>query len=171
MKTYTAQAERDEGGWWAVTVPALPGVFTQARRLDRVEDLARDAIALWLEAPIRSFEVKLEARVPDLDEEIAETIRARQLAEELRDEANRRSRHLARQLAARDVTVRDIGQILGVSHQRAAQLVDNETPRSQARRPAPAKRRAPVEARKNSDRVASKKIAKRPASKKKRAPR
>ena len=48
MRNCTAVAERDESGTWVVTVPELPGVVTQAKRLDRVHDLAADAIALWL---------------------------------------------------------------------------------------------------------------------------
>lgn len=37
------------GAWWAITVPALDGVFSQAKRLDQVEDAAREAISLMLE--------------------------------------------------------------------------------------------------------------------------
>ena len=46
MKTYTVLVERDEAGWWAVRVLELPGVLTQARRLDQVEKFAREAIDL-----------------------------------------------------------------------------------------------------------------------------
>ncbi|NEG89801.1 type II toxin-antitoxin system HicB family antitoxin [Bifidobacterium aerophilum] len=31
------------GGWWAVEVPEIPGLFIQARRLDQVEEQVRDA--------------------------------------------------------------------------------------------------------------------------------
>ena len=124
MNAYTARAERDEGGWWVVTVPELDGVFTQSRRLDRVEDLARDAIALWLEVPSTSFNVEVEAAVPELDEQIAEVGYLRREAERLREEAGAGSRALARELSARGLTVRDIGQVLGISYQRAAQLLD-----------------------------------------------
>ena len=128
MNTYTARAERDEGGWWVVTVPELDGVFTQSRRLDRVEDLARDAIALWLEVPSTSFNVELKAAVPELDEQIAEVDSLRREAERLREQAAAGSRELARELSARGLTVRDIGQVLGVSYQRAAQLLDEPKP-------------------------------------------
>ena len=37
------------GAWWAITVPALDGVFSQSKRLDQVEDAAREAISLMLE--------------------------------------------------------------------------------------------------------------------------
>lgn len=49
-------AQRD-GSWWAITVPELDGVFSQARRLDRVEYMARDVISLMLEVPADSFDV------------------------------------------------------------------------------------------------------------------
>ena len=45
---YRVRAVRS-GGWWAITVPELPGVFSQARRLDQVETMAREAIALMLD--------------------------------------------------------------------------------------------------------------------------
>lgn len=37
------------GEWWAITVPSLRGVFSQARHLDEVPAAAREAIALMLE--------------------------------------------------------------------------------------------------------------------------
>lgn len=37
------------GEWWAITVPSLRGVFSQARHLDEVPAAAREAIALMLD--------------------------------------------------------------------------------------------------------------------------
>ena len=37
------------GEWWAITVPSLRGVFSQARHLDEVPVAAREAIALMLD--------------------------------------------------------------------------------------------------------------------------
>ncbi len=56
MNRYTAVAEH-AGAWWAITVAEMPGVFSQARRLDNVEHMARDAIALMLDVPPESFEI------------------------------------------------------------------------------------------------------------------
>ena len=36
------------GEWWAITVPSLRGVFSQARHLDEVPAAAREAIAMML---------------------------------------------------------------------------------------------------------------------------
>ncbi|MBI4728636.1 MAG: type II toxin-antitoxin system HicB family antitoxin, partial [Acidobacteria bacterium] len=45
--TYRVVAQRS-GSWWAIEVPDLPGAFTQARRLEQIERMGRDAIALML---------------------------------------------------------------------------------------------------------------------------
>ena len=55
---YTALVERS-GQSWAIRVAELPGVFSQARRLDRVEYMARDAISLLLEVPADSFDIEV----------------------------------------------------------------------------------------------------------------
>ncbi len=47
-RAYRVRAVRS-GSWWAITVPELPGVFSQARRLDQVEAMAREAIAMMLD--------------------------------------------------------------------------------------------------------------------------
>ena len=41
-KDVTARVTWSEG-WWAVSVEEIPGRFTQARRLDQVADMVRDA--------------------------------------------------------------------------------------------------------------------------------
>ncbi len=54
------------GDWWAITVPALRGVFSQAKRLDRVKATAREAIAMMLdvdESNVGSIEV--DVRPPE----------------------------------------------------------------------------------------------------------
>jgi len=122
---YTAVCER-EGGWWSISINELPGVFTQARRLDQVEELVRDAIALWLEVPATSFDIVLEPHLSgSLDEFVARTLEARQEAERWAGEAAQLTRAAADELAHKDLSLRDIGTILGVSHQRVKQLLDS----------------------------------------------
>lgn len=57
---YSVNAERS-GDWWAITVSELPGVFSQAKRRDQIEEMARDAIALFLDVPVDSFRVRVHA--------------------------------------------------------------------------------------------------------------
>jgi len=42
--TYTVAIERDEDGLYVVSVPALPGCFTQGRTFDEALTMAQDAI-------------------------------------------------------------------------------------------------------------------------------
>ena len=156
VKTYTVVAERDEAGWWAVRVLELPGVLTQARRLDQVEKFARKAIDLAVSvglAPKGKYTVQIDPRVPGFSDDLAAVRAVRVDAERLQAEAAERTRVIARRLAARGLTVRDIGAALGVSHQRAAQLVgkgSTPTSKSAAKKTAtrgklaPAKRRVPA---------------------------
>jgi predicted RNase H-like HicB family nuclease len=126
MKSYTVLAERDEAGWWAVRIAELPGVLTQARRLEQVEAFAREAIDLAISVGHASkdkYTVHIDARVPEFDDELATVRAVRADAERLQVEAAERTRVIARRLADKGLTVRDIGAALGVSHQRAAQLV------------------------------------------------
>src|SRR5207245_11401127 len=62
-KTYTARCQRS-GDWWAISVPELRGVHTQARRLEKAEAMVRDAIALFLDVPSESFDVRIEPLLP-----------------------------------------------------------------------------------------------------------
>lgn len=46
--TYTIQIERDEDGIYVVSVPALPGCFTQGRTFDEAIRMAQDAIIAFI---------------------------------------------------------------------------------------------------------------------------
>lgn len=76
---YNALCTR-EGNWWAIDVPGVPGVHTQAKRLDQAEAMARYAVALMLEVPPDSFDVEvtpvLDAAVDKALEEWAASVQA-----------------------------------------------------------------------------------------------
>ena len=55
MRVVAEVTRSDE--WWAVQVPELPGVFTQARRLEQVPEMVRDAVALMADVAVDSVEV------------------------------------------------------------------------------------------------------------------
>ena len=122
MKTYTAVCEPGER-WWAIRVPGVRGVYSQARRLDRVEYMARDAIALMLEVPEDSFRVVVK---PDLGSELDAAVdrarKARVRAERAQHEAAEASTVAITKLLALGLSMREAGQILGLSHQRVAQI-------------------------------------------------
>jgi predicted RNase H-like HicB family nuclease len=54
-ETYTVLTSRN-GGWWAIRVAELPAIFSQASRLAKVNEMARDAIALFLDVAPDSFD-------------------------------------------------------------------------------------------------------------------
>lgn len=113
------------GDWWAVSVPELRGVHTQARRPEKAEAVARDAIALFLDVPKDSFDVRIEPVLPrDLEKKVGRVPKVRGDAEVLRREAAAVSAEVAADLVHRaHFTVRDAGRVLGLSHQRVAQLL------------------------------------------------
>lgn len=123
MKRHTVRARRI-GGWWALDVEGLRGVHTQVRRIDQAEDVARDAIAGVLDVAHRSFEVVVVPEVPAPVRAIVDrATTARSHAAQAQDEAVQLTRDAARRLVDEGLTVRDAGALLGVSHQRIAQLV------------------------------------------------
>ena len=123
-KTYSAKAIRS-GDWWAITIPELKGVHSQARRLDQAEAMAREAISLFRDVPPDSFEVTVIPILPgpvQADADRARTVRSE--ADDLQREASTATARAARELVKESkLTVREAGQILGISHQRVAQLL------------------------------------------------
>jgi predicted RNase H-like HicB family nuclease len=130
-RKYTARCRRSDG-WWAIEVLELQGVFSQARRLDQIEAMARDAIALFLDVPDSSFDVSVE---PVLPQDIEADLKAANAARSLADDAGREAKEAVRNVTRRlhdelGLTVRDAGAILGVSHQRAQQLLQDRPKRT-----------------------------------------
>ncbi len=123
-KTYTARCQRS-GDWWAISVPEVRGVHTQARRLEKAEAMVRDAIALFLDVPSDSFDVRIEPVLPrDLQGKVGRARKVRGEAEVLQREAAIASAEVAADLVqTAHLTVRDAGRVLGLSHQRITQLL------------------------------------------------
>jgi len=123
-RTYTARCQRS-GDWWAISVPELRGVHTQARRLEKAEAMARDAIALFLDVASDSFDVRIEPVLPrDLQGKVGRARKVRDEAEVLQREAAIASAEVAADLVqTAHLTVRDAGRVLGLSHQRITQLL------------------------------------------------
>ena len=123
MKRFTVRARRS-GNWWALDAAGVRGVHTQVRRIDQAEEMARDAIAGVLDIAPDSFEVVVVPEVPNAVRAIVEeATTARSQAARAQDEAAHLTREAARRLVEEGLTVRDAGTLLGVSHQRIAQLV------------------------------------------------
>lgn len=123
VKAYRVDVDRD-GRYWRVRVPEAER-STQARHLREVELMARDLIAVMEDVPPDSFELDVHIKLPgDIHQELARSAELREQASSAQTEAARLSRDAARRLYDQGLPLRDIGQILGVSFQRAKQLVD-----------------------------------------------
>lgn len=122
MTYYTAIATRD-GKYWLVHIPDIDQ-YTQARTLAEVEPMARELIALTQGVPEDSIELEWRTDLPDAVQHHLEL--AAKYADEAswyQTEAANERRFAAREMRAAGMTVRDIGAALGVSHQRAQQLI------------------------------------------------
>ena len=130
-KTYTVRVVRS-GEWWAIEVPEISGVHSQTKRLDKVDFMVRDAIGLMLEIPTDSFDLLMKVELPaEWQERLERVKKMRQEADAMQKEAQQQVAVLVDDLSRRaHLTVRDTGQLLGVSHQRAAQLLHQKPKRS-----------------------------------------
>ena len=125
-RTFTATVSR-EGKWWMISVADVG--LTQARRLSKANDMATELVAVTLDIAIDEVNVDIifdgVGEVQGISSTL-ETIRSeRAEASALEQSASRGAAELAKRLAAEDVPIRDVGTILGVSHQRAHQLVSS----------------------------------------------
>ncbi len=123
LKVYQVDADRD-GRYWHIRVPEVAR-STQARTLREIEPMARDLIAVMEDVDPTSCAVEIHISLPeDVSQELEAAASLREKAAGAQAEAARRSRHAARRLHELGLPVRDIGKVLGISHQRAHQLVD-----------------------------------------------
>lgn len=124
--TLTARSTRStrSGGWWAVDVPEVQGLFAQARRLDLVPAAVLDAAALLTGRPESDFEVIVD---PALDEDDLTAVRdareRRAALSEAEQAASAASRAAVARLRAEGLTVRDVAAIMDLSPQRVSQLL------------------------------------------------
>ncbi len=124
MKQYTARVRRGER-MWLIEVPAIERT-TQSRLLRDAEGMARDLIAVMLDVPADSFTVGMEVDLPDaVAQHLAKAQELREAARQANASSAEESRAAARALSADGIPVRDIGVALGVSYQRAHQLVSS----------------------------------------------
>lgn len=123
---WTVTAERSPGGWWVLEVPEL-GAVSQTRRLDQAADEMREAIAHLARMREDEFDVEVSPIIdPVTRDAMASLSTARAEAEVARDNAARLARHIARSLRESGLSLRDIGTLMHISHQRARELLQTQ---------------------------------------------
>ena len=134
VNTYRVTARR-VGEWWALEVPDLSGVFSQAKRLDQADEAAREAIALMLDVEPEEVAVEID---PALPREAQDALAAWKVAQEEARKAADREREAMQHAAAvltKQLSQRDTGHFLGVSFQRVHQLLKSYSPAAHSRPP------------------------------------
>jgi hypothetical protein len=120
--TYVATAER-AGKSWHIEVPVIARV-TQGRWASEVEPMARDLIAQHLDVPTENVAVDIEWKLPgDTSEHVARSRMLRDEAAAANAESAAEARRAAHSLHEAGLGSTEIGTVLGVSRQRAHQLI------------------------------------------------
>lgn len=124
MRTYTIRYERDNTNWWVATVKEVRGCHTQGRTIEQARRRMREALSLFVD---NADEAELIDNVilPENAKSLIKQVRAtRKRAEEeaikLQTSTARAAKVLTKDIG---VSVRDAGELLGLSHQRVQQLL------------------------------------------------
>ena len=126
MTTYDIDIYRDEAGYWIADVPSVPGAHSFAKRIDQITSNIREAIAVALDIDDTDA-IEINPRVAlgsSLEKLLGEARHLRDVADQATQAASEASREAARALVEQgELSLRDAGALLGVSHQRVGQLV------------------------------------------------
>jgi hypothetical protein len=122
MTTVHVRAVRIRKGWTLIGVE-YPAV-SEVTRLDQAAENMREPLAYLSGQPEADLDIQIEPEVPDeYWSQRAEATRLSETANQARTSAAEHSRRAARVLADAGLPLRDIGAIMGISHQRAQQLL------------------------------------------------
>ena len=121
---YTIDLERDESGWWVATARDIPGCHTQGRSIRQSLSRVREALAVCVGEHVAAD--ALEPCVHLEDEARRAVSRYESACRRLeRDQIAARaatSEAVETLVGGLSLSVRDAGDVLGLSHQRVNQL-------------------------------------------------
>ena len=121
--TYRVDVVRS-GQWWAIEVPELPGVFSQVRRLDQVDEAVKEAISMMIDADESSLSIDVQIESGnDIESLLATLTRSVSAAKAAREQEEADRRHVIEQLRSKGLPNRDVAALIGLSHQRIAQIL------------------------------------------------
>ncbi|PLS30059.1 hypothetical protein Uis1B_2110 [Bifidobacterium margollesii] len=114
---YTVDVTPD-GKYWCIDVPAVKRV-TMATSIKEIDVMAKDLIEIMTGEKDPAINV-----VMHLPEAVEESIRLRKAAEQAAERSRAKQREAVLSLHGMGMPFREIGALLGISHQRAHQLVN-----------------------------------------------
>jgi predicted RNase H-like HicB family nuclease len=125
MAKYTVTYARDEAGWWIAEVQGVAGVNSDGRTVADARRRVREALALAVgDAAAEAAELVDQVRLPgETRRLVARATAARSKLDAVQAEAQQSTATAVRELRRRlGLSIRDIADLLGISHQRVQQL-------------------------------------------------
>ena len=120
-----ALCEREADGW-TVEVPEFKNLHLNAKRLDKVEALVKEAAKNYGITDNCDVVIKVIASMPGLICDMEAAQEKMKQAAKLQEEASAEIREVVRQMRSQGLTMRDIAVLLGVTPQRIAQLTNQD---------------------------------------------
>ena len=108
----------DESGTWLVNVAGTPGAQTFGRSLGEAKRHGVEMVALWFDGDPEQFDIHWDIRLGD----VATTVKQARNAMAHAEADRQRRDDAVRSLSEAGISYRDIAELLGLSHQRVAQI-------------------------------------------------
>jgi predicted RNase H-like HicB family nuclease len=125
MAKYVVNYERDEAGWWIAELQGVPGVNSDGRTVADARRRVREALSLAIgDDPAEAAELVDHVKLPvQVRKVVARATTARSKLDAIQAEAQESTATAVRELRKRlGLSIRDIADLLGISHQRVQQL-------------------------------------------------
>jgi len=132
--TYTVRYELDETGWWVAKVKEVRGCHTQGRTIDQARRRIREALSLFVDNADKAHLVD-DIRLPYTAKHLVNQVylvreRAEEATAELYESTTAATKILTKDLG---LSVRDTGELLGLSYQRIHQLSSRRSKKNQTK--------------------------------------
>ena len=125
MKKLTVKYEQDKAGLWVADIPAVAGCHTQGRTIEQARERIREALAALVgDREAARAELVDDVELPAQVRRLVNVARKRRAEAETTEQIARGATvQAARALAKAGLSLRDVGALLGVTRQRAHQLL------------------------------------------------
>lgn len=125
MTRYRVSYERDEAGWWIARVHGVQGVHSNGRTIAEARRRVREALSLAIgDESAEKAEFHDDVMLPAaIKARVASYRKVRAAEQKAQEQAQNMARGLAGSLVRKfGLSVRDVGELLGLSHQRVHQI-------------------------------------------------